>query len=254
MTAGPPLPETAGATVFEIDRFEWTAPDRIEIAGVWSGVRGRRFMRPTLVLEREGEQKRMLALLDHKPWAADDGTEWMAAFAWDGPIEKFRSSELNVAPGLDLKLPSPRMRQGKPRRFKQRVVARDAVREAEEAAPSGGIVSEVPASAEAAAAQAKAAPEPAPDPKPAPEPEAAAAPDSDATHVESLRLELDRARTDRDEARAQVRALRTDIEQERQERERAVAEARREERDRATAMLAEGAELRAAVERQRELA
>jgi hypothetical protein len=261
MTARAPLQETAGAAVFEIERFEWVAPDRIEILGVWAGVRGRRFMRPTLVLEKDGQRKRLLAMLEHKPWAADDGTDWIAAFAWEGPIVKLDAAELNVAPGLDLKLPAPRMRQGKPRRFKQRVVARDAVREAEAAAPSGGIVSEVPATAKAAAAEAKAAPAKpaAAGPVPVAEPEAPIGAEASeapaiAPQVEALRVDLDRARSDRDEARSQLQALRAEVEQERQQREGAVADARTEERDRAATMLAEGAELRAAVERQREIA
>ena len=63
MTAETTLQESreAGAAVLEIERFEWAAPDRIELVGVWSGLRGRRFIRPTLVLEGEGEPKRLLA-------------------------------------------------------------------------------------------------------------------------------------------------------------------------------------------------
>jgi hypothetical protein len=26
----------------------------------------------------------MLAVLEHKPWAAEEGEEWVAAFAWTG--------------------------------------------------------------------------------------------------------------------------------------------------------------------------
>ena len=121
MTAETTLRESreAGAAVLEIERFEWAAPDRIELVGVWSGLRGRRFIRPTLVLEGEGAPKRLLAALEHKPWTADDGEEWVAAFAWDGPVGKFESADLNVGSGIDLKLPPPRMRPGKPRRFRQ---------------------------------------------------------------------------------------------------------------------------------------
>src|SRR3954462_9391742 len=69
-----PVETTAArAAVLEIERFEWAAPNRIEIVGHWTGLHGRRFMRPTLVLKGEGDPKRLLALLEHKPWAASDG-------------------------------------------------------------------------------------------------------------------------------------------------------------------------------------
>lgn len=243
MTAETTLQESreAGAAVLEIERFEWAAPDRIELVGVWSGLRGRRFIRPTLVLEGEGEPKRLLATLEHKPWTADDGEEWTAAFAWDGPIVKFEAADLNVGSGIDLKLPPPRMRPGKPRRFRQRVVSRDATRDQQQERASGpGIVTDPPA--------------PAADP-PAPEP------DPTSAAAEALRVELDRVRgardryhEERDEALEQVKAARADTESERQMRERAIGEARADERGKAAKMLAEGAELRAGVERQRELA
>ena len=58
---------------FEVERFEWAAGDRLEVTGRWYGLRGHRFVRPVLVVQAGDEQRRMLALLEHKPWAADDG-------------------------------------------------------------------------------------------------------------------------------------------------------------------------------------
>src|SRR3954451_6346780 len=98
-----PVETTAGAAVLEIERFEFATPERIEIVGYWTGLRGRRFMRPTLVLKGEGEPKRLLALLEHKRWAAQEVAPWTAAFAWEGEIVKFASGELNVGSGIDLK-------------------------------------------------------------------------------------------------------------------------------------------------------
>ena len=290
---------TADAAVLEVERFEWAGPDRIEIVGYWSGLRGRRFMRPTLVLRgEEAESKRLLAVLDHKPWAADDGEEWVAAFPWDGDIVKFDSAEMNVGSGIDLDLPAPRMRPGKPRRFRQRVVARDASRDAAAAAPAlaNGIVSDAPgkqadtpAKATSTAKQADAPAKTASSAKPAerskasattptttkalatpvePEPTQAlpaeTAPDRAAELTEQLTAktaEADRLRTQRDDLRKErdqalekLRTVRGELETERQSREKAVADARAEERESANRMLGEGAELRAAVERQREIA
>ena len=96
---------------FEVDRFEWI-DDRLEVGGRWYGLRGHRFVRPALTVEVDedgDDRRRMLADLEHKPWAADDGTDWIAAFPWDGePIELTRA-ELAVAPTLAVDLPLPRL-------------------------------------------------------------------------------------------------------------------------------------------------
>jgi hypothetical protein len=133
MTSGSMPPDTAvDAAILEVERFEWAAPDRIELSGVWSGLRGRRFIRPTLVLMgADGSRRRLLAMLEHKPWAADDGEDWVAAFAWEGDPIAAESAELNVGSGIDLVLPPPRPEGGqKPsRRFRHRAVSRDAARD-----------------------------------------------------------------------------------------------------------------------------
>jgi hypothetical protein len=287
--------KTAGdAAVLEIERFEWVTPERIEIAGYWSGLRGRRFMRPTLVLRGEGETKRVLALLEHKPWTAAEGEEWIAAFAWNGDVVKFESAEMNVGSGIDLELPPPRMRPGKPRRFRQRVEARDASRDLAPPAPQPkGLVSDAPmpdapkAAAKADAPKAtgtadspgprakadapkaaapKAADASAAAAKTADAPKAAAtaskpAADPDATQplaataeADRLRKQRDELRRERDQALEKLRGVRGELEAERQSREQVVGDARADEREKANRMLVEGAELRAAVERQREIA
>jgi hypothetical protein len=91
---------------FEVDRFAWTE-GRLELTGRWYGIRGRRFLRPTLDVEVDGRARRMLAVLEHKPWAADDGEEWVAAFDWDGEPADVAVAELAVAPELAVVLPPP---------------------------------------------------------------------------------------------------------------------------------------------------
>src|SRR3954451_17424254 len=100
--------EAAGAPFFEPERFEWTPPDRIEVAGRWSGLRARRFIRPTLVLQGPAGPIRLLALLEHKPWEATEGADWIAAFPWDGDVVELESAELALSSGIDLRLPLPR--------------------------------------------------------------------------------------------------------------------------------------------------
>jgi hypothetical protein len=95
------------SVTFEVERFEWTSDNRLEVAGRWFGLRGRRFIRPTLDIEVDGERRRMLALLEHKPWAADDGEHWIAAFAWNGNPVAAAAAELAVGPDLAVELPAP---------------------------------------------------------------------------------------------------------------------------------------------------
>jgi hypothetical protein len=105
---------TASGVVFEVDRFEWVA-ERLELAGRWYGLRGHRFMRPLLIVDADDGPRRMLAVLDHKPWAAEDGELWVAAFPWEGePVETSRA-ELAVAPSVEVELAPPAV-PGRPRR------------------------------------------------------------------------------------------------------------------------------------------
>jgi hypothetical protein len=103
------LPGAASSEVdFELERFERTGPDRIEIAGRWFGLRGRRFVRPVLSLQISGgARRRAIALLEHKPWAADDGQTWVAAFAWPQGAGEVEGAVLEVGPGLIVDLPAP---------------------------------------------------------------------------------------------------------------------------------------------------
>ena len=99
----------SNGVTFEVERFEWVNGDRLEVTGRWYGLRGHRFVRPVLVVQAADEQRRMLAVLDHKPWAAEDGDEWIAAFPWEGEPLELTAAELAVAPSLAVDLPVPRV-------------------------------------------------------------------------------------------------------------------------------------------------
>jgi hypothetical protein len=105
----------SNGVTFEVERFEWVDGDRLEVSGRWYGLRGHRFVRPVLVVQAADDQRRLLAVLDHKPWAAEDGDEWIAAFPWEGEPVELTSAELAVAPSLAVDLPVPRVpgRRGK---------------------------------------------------------------------------------------------------------------------------------------------
>lgn len=112
--AAQPVPMTAEIT-FELERFE-LVNGRLKLIGRWFGVRGRRFVRPTLTPLGGRDLTRVLADLEHKPWAAEDGEAWEAAFPWDqnGATAKF---ELSVAPDITIQLPSPGAKLGRSRRL-----------------------------------------------------------------------------------------------------------------------------------------
>jgi hypothetical protein len=107
-TSGYPEAPPASDVAFDVERFEWTAVDRLEVRGRWTGVRGRRFMRPSLNIGVERGRRRLIALLDHKPWAAGDGDTWVAAFPWDGERGDIGPAVLEVGAGLSVELPAPR--------------------------------------------------------------------------------------------------------------------------------------------------
>src|SRR5690349_17873301 len=56
---------------FELERFEWQGEDRLEVRGRWYGVRGHRFMRPTLHVKAGGRRKRMIPVRALKHSAPD---------------------------------------------------------------------------------------------------------------------------------------------------------------------------------------
>jgi hypothetical protein len=104
-----PAPEAVPEGVaFEVERFEWTHDHRLELAGRWYGLRGHRFVRPALTVDAGDDRRRILADLEHKPWAAQDGEEWIAAFPWEGAPVDLAGAELAVAPSLAVQLPPPR--------------------------------------------------------------------------------------------------------------------------------------------------
>jgi len=97
----------AGSVTFEVERFEPRGRDRLALSGRWYGLRGRRFVRPSLTLSTDGDSRRALADLDHKPWAAQDGELWEATFPYEPEGAHPRHIELTVAPDVTVALPLP---------------------------------------------------------------------------------------------------------------------------------------------------
>src|SRR3954465_3860059 len=100
-------PDSLAELSFELDGFQWAGEERLEVSGRWFGVRGRRFVRPTLTLRAGGRRRRLVALLEHKPWAAGEESAWTAACAGRGDREDITAARLEVASDVVLELPPP---------------------------------------------------------------------------------------------------------------------------------------------------
>ncbi len=111
---------TATEPAFIVERFA-ASGDRVEVSGHWLGLRGRHLVRPVLWLHRGESRERLVAVLDHKPWAAEDGEPWLAAFKWNGGKLDAERAELEVGRELVVELPLPGRAASKPRPARARV-------------------------------------------------------------------------------------------------------------------------------------
>jgi DNA repair exonuclease SbcCD ATPase subunit len=93
---------------FELERFAWTPPDRLEVVGRWSGLEGRRLGRPVLTLAVAGEKVR---LTSHPGGRFSRSGQWSAVFSFDGEPEDVAGAELEIGRRLVIDLPPPRRRK-----------------------------------------------------------------------------------------------------------------------------------------------
>ena len=214
-----------GSIAFAAERFHWSAPDRLELTGRWTGVRGIRFVRPTLVLVTGDEHRRLLADLDDKPWPAEEGVPWSAAFPWTGDPLDAEAAELTVGPGMLVRLEAPELPAGAPRRPRP--------------AP------------EAPAEPRELAADPRPVPAPAAPGPAAPAPNRPGDTRGLVQRAADTERAERELAAERARRLELESEHERLEREIA---ALRRERDDLLRLRDEAVRARNVVTRERDAA
>ncbi len=106
----------AQGVAFQVERLEFVPGEHCELRGTWSGVRGRRFMRPALTVIVDGRPVRLLADLAHKPWAAEEGQPWVAAFPCELDGAEIGEAELTVAPDITIPLALPGSRPASGRR------------------------------------------------------------------------------------------------------------------------------------------
>jgi hypothetical protein len=88
---------------FDLERFEWNAPDRLEVSGQFHGLEGPA-AEPVLIVHGGGSSHRLHAEPDS---AAHDNGQWHAEFVWDGVPVGVESAILELGPDIAIDLPPP---------------------------------------------------------------------------------------------------------------------------------------------------
>jgi hypothetical protein len=120
--AGPKHPVEAPAPkreAFELDRFAWGGPDRLEIAGRFVDLQEPPAAAPVLVVRGAGPEHRLPAVPDSWPGPPQDGQPWQAAFAWQEAPEPFATARLELGDAVVVALPEPGARR---QRFRHHVL------------------------------------------------------------------------------------------------------------------------------------
>jgi hypothetical protein len=88
---------------FDLERFEWNAPDRLEVSGQFHGLQEPPD-EPVLIVNGGGTAHRLHAAADTVP---TDGEPWRAEFVWDGAPVGVESAVLELGPDIVIELPAP---------------------------------------------------------------------------------------------------------------------------------------------------
>jgi hypothetical protein len=88
---------------FDLERFDWAGPDRLELAGTFAGLGDAPADAPVLVVHGADRVHRLPAVDAEAP---EVGRPWQAAFAWQEMPEPFDAAELELG-GLTIALPAP---------------------------------------------------------------------------------------------------------------------------------------------------
>jgi hypothetical protein len=91
---------------FELERFGWATPDRLEIDGRFIGLGDPPAAEPVLVLRGAERTHRLPAVAADAFDAADE--HWHATFAWQEPPTAFDTAQLELGEDLLVDLPEPR--------------------------------------------------------------------------------------------------------------------------------------------------
>ena len=129
-----------GAT-FELKRFAWGTPDRLEVSGVLGGLPDTPAEASVrvLVVKAGDTVHRLPAIPESLDGPPADGRPWQAQFAWQDPPFAFAGAELRIGEELAVDLPEPSMKRRlvRPRTLEVRT-AEHAAAEPERRTPGPG--------------------------------------------------------------------------------------------------------------------
>jgi hypothetical protein len=162
---------------FELERFEWQAPDRLEIAGTFHGLEHSPDDTPVLVVSGDGEAHQLRSVDASLSGPPEDGKSWQAQFAWDEAPIGIEAAVLEFGTGMVIDLPAPGANRG--RSIEVRRDDEDAPPDQE---PTAAAAGDVALEADLVVAEAR---------------------------IQELRAALDRAETDLDHARTDLEVERT---------------------------------------------
>jgi hypothetical protein len=132
---------------FELGRFAWGAPDRLELSGRFLGLADGPADEPELVISGANGVHRLPVVPDSLSGPLEDGRWWDAVFAWQEAPVAFDIVELRFGSDMVVELPTPDARRSRSRK-QTLAVSREPVEEPEPEeepatedadVPSGGI-------------------------------------------------------------------------------------------------------------------
>jgi hypothetical protein len=101
--AGTPL---TAAPTFELERFAWGTPDRLDLSGTFAGLRDAPADTPPFLVVRSGERMhRLAAVPDSFAGPPEEGRLWRATFAWQDAPVAFDRAELHLGADILVQLP-----------------------------------------------------------------------------------------------------------------------------------------------------
>jgi len=101
---------------FELSRFTWGAPDRLELAGRFVGLADLPAAAPSLVISGTDGEHRLPVVPDSLSGPPEDGGRWEAVFAWQEAPVAFDVAKLEFGDDMVVELPEPSARRTRARR------------------------------------------------------------------------------------------------------------------------------------------
>jgi hypothetical protein len=97
----------ANSPTFELARFVWEAPDRLELSGRFTGLPDAPADDPILVVNGVDGTHRLPVVADRLSGPPEDGRRWDAAFAWQEAPVAFEDAKLVFGAEMVVELPGP---------------------------------------------------------------------------------------------------------------------------------------------------